>query len=126
MNFTQTVDGPHQLTVRASVYDGTIAVHDLFGLAVSGAQVKMTLANSTTISGTTNADGLFTVSNIPLGTFTASVSGLGSTTSVSGDASQQAITSATLVFGTISFGLVVALLAIAAVVVVVVLRRRKS
>jgi hypothetical protein len=125
-NFTRTVDGPLQLTVRADVYDGTIAVHDFLGFAVAGAQVKMTLANGTTISGTTNGDGLFTAKNIPLGTFTASVSSLGSMASVAGNASQQGIASASVVFGPISLGLVVALAAGAVVAGVVFLRRRKS
>src|SRR2546427_5973530 len=42
------------------------------GLAVSGAQVKMTLANGTVLTGTTNGDGIYSAPQIPLGTFTAS------------------------------------------------------
>ncbi len=97
---------------------------DFLGFAVPGAQVKMTLANGTVLSGSSNGDGVYTALGIPLGTFTASVSGLGSSTQVSGDVSKQSVTPAPILFGTVSLGLVVAIVVVAAVAAVFLVRRR--
>ena len=115
---------PSNISVKGSVYDASVKVTDFLGLAVSGAQVKMTLANGTVLTGTTNGDGVYSALQIPLGTFTASVSGLASGVQVSGDASKQAVTSASVLFGTTSLGVVVALVLAAIGAVVFILRRR--
>ncbi|MDV3244729.1 MAG: hypothetical protein LYZ66_06115 [Nitrososphaerales archaeon] len=119
-----TATGPATINVKVLVYDASVKATDFLGFAVSGAQVKMTLANGTVLSGTTNGDGVYTASGIPLGTFTASVSGLGSSTQVSGDASKQSVTPASVLFGTVSLGLVVGIVVVAGGAAAFLLRRR--
>jgi len=119
-----SVTGPATMTLKDNVYDATIKVTDFLGLAVSGAGVKMTLANGTVISGSTGGDGIFGAPAIPLGTFTATVSGIGSSTLVTGDASKQSVTPASVAFSTNSLSLVVAIIVVATVLVVLLLRRR--
>lgn len=121
-----SVTAPATITLNDSVYDATVKVSDLLGLAVSGAQVEMTLVNGTVVSGTTGGDGTFTASKIPLGTFTASVSSFGSSAQVTGDASKQSVTPASVLFGTTSLGIVVAVIVVAALAAVFMLRRRSG
>jgi len=121
-----SVTAPATITVKANVHDATVRVTDLLGFAVSGAQVKMTLANGTVVSGTTGGDGSFTAAQIPLGTFTVAVSSLGSSAQVRGDASKQNVTPASVLFGTTSLGIIIAIAVVAIVGGVFVLRRRRS
>ncbi|MDV3244728.1 MAG: hypothetical protein LYZ66_06110 [Nitrososphaerales archaeon] len=117
---------PAVIAVKGSVYDATLKVTDFLGLAVSGAEVKMTLANGTVLSGSTDGDGNFVARSIPLGRFSASVSSYGSSSQVTGDASKQTVTSASVLFGTTSVGAVVGLVFAAAVAAMFTLRRRSS
>ena len=119
-----SVSSPSNLTIKAQVYDATIKVADVLGIPVSGAAVRMTLANGTTISGTTGGDGTFTVPSIPLGTYSASVTSIGSSAQFTGDASKQAVTLASVLFSTISLGLIVAVVVIAIGAALFLLRRR--
>lgn len=121
-----SVSGPAVLTLKDSVYDVTLKVTDLLGFAVSGAQVHMILANGTTISGTTNGGGIFVVPSVPLGTFSASISGIGSSAQITGDASTQSVTPASVLFGTVSLAVIVVVVLVAAGASVFMLRRRSK
>ncbi len=81
------VASPLNVTLNTRVYPASLKVVDLLGLPVSGAQVSMTLANGTTVTGTTNGDGTFAAGMVPLGAFTAKVSNLGTGAQIVGDAS---------------------------------------
>jgi len=121
-----SVTGPTTITVKALVYPATVKVSDALGLPVAGATVKMTLANGSVISGSTGGDGTFLAPDIPLGTYTATVSGIGSSTQVSGDASRQSVASASVLFGTTSLGVVVAVVIVAFGLIVFLMRRRSG
>ncbi len=82
----QVKEAPLNVTLDTKVYGASLKVVDLFGLPVSGAQVSMSLANGTTVTGTTKGDGTFSVAMIPLGTFSAKVSSLGMSAHIAGDA----------------------------------------
>lgn len=68
---------PRNLTLQTLVYPATVKAVDLLGMPVAGAQVSMTLANGTTVAGTTDSRGVFDAGLVPLGTYTARVSSLG-------------------------------------------------
>ena len=69
------------------VFDANIKVTDYLGTPISGAQVTFNLANGTTIRSTTGSDGTLSLGLIPIGTFRVTISYLGTTTEVNGDAS---------------------------------------
>jgi hypothetical protein len=121
-----SVTGPSQVTLKALIYDATLKVTDFLGLPVSGAKVSLTLVNGTTITGLTGGDGTFVAPGIPLGNFSGTVSNLGSTVKVIGDASKESVTAASVPFSSISLGLVVVLVLVAAGVSTFVLRMRSK
>jgi sugar lactone lactonase YvrE len=121
-----SVTGPATIAVKALVYEATVKVSDVLGLPVAGATVKMTLANGSVVSGTTGGDGTFVAPDIPLGTYTASISGIGSSTQVTGDASKQGVATASVLFGTISIGVIVAIVIVAVGLAVFMMRRRSG
>lgn len=118
------VTGPSKIAARTDVYDGAVKVTDFLGLPVSGASVMMTLANGSVISGTTGGDGTLVAPSIPLGTFTAKVSMLGSSVQVAGDASKQYVTPVSVLFGTESLGLVIGVAVTILGMAAVMLKRR--
>lgn len=118
------VTGPSTVTLEARVYNATLKLTDFLGLPVAGAKVSLILANGTTITGLTGGDGTFVAASIPLGNFSGTVSNLGLTVKVIGDASKQSVTSVSILFGATSLGLVVVLVLIAVGVSVFLLRRR--
>jgi hypothetical protein len=120
------VTGPSTVTLKAQIYDATLKVTDFLGLPVSGAKVNLILVNGTTIAGLTGSDGTFMARSIPLGNFSGTISNFGYTAGVIGDASKQSVTSASVLFGTTSFGLVVALVFIAVGVSIFLVRRRSK
>ena len=83
------VSSPLTVAVNSRVYDATISVKDPLGLPVGGAGLTITLANGTTIHTSTSGDGTATLRMIPLGTYQGTVSALGVTSALSGDASTQ-------------------------------------
>jgi hypothetical protein len=121
-----SVAGSNTITLKALVYDASVKVTDFLGLPVSGAHVIMTLANGTAVSGTTNGDGVFATQDIPLGTFTAKISSLGSPVQISGDASKQSLTTALVLFSATSLTLVVAVVIAGAGAMTFLLRRRSK
>jgi len=118
-----SVTAASAILIKDNVYDATVKVTDFMGFAVSGAGVEMTLANGTVVSGSTNADGSFIAPAIPLGTFTATISGIGSTAQVTGDSSKQSITPASILFSTTSLTLITAVILAVAGLAVFMLRR---
>lgn len=94
---------PLNVTLDTQVYTASLKVVDALGFPVAGAHVSMSLANGTTITGTTRANGTFTASQIPLGTFTAKVTSFGMSTTIVGDpAAGQAVAEGKVPFGVIS------------------------
>lgn len=76
---------PLNVTLDTQVYPASLSVVDPFGLPVSGAQVSMALANGTTLTGTTSKQGTFSAGLIPVGTYTAKVTSLGTSVQIRGD-----------------------------------------
>ncbi|MGP8125940.1 MAG: hypothetical protein ACLQEQ_08810 [Nitrososphaerales archaeon] len=118
-----TVTSPLTATVYARVYDATIVVKDPFGLPVGGASAAITLANGTTIQATTAGNGSILLRMIPLGTYHGTVSYLGLSSSVSGDASIQ---SSVGVGVSLSYPVLITLVAVIVLIVVaiIIIRRR--
>ncbi|GEM_PF-4005726 len=81
------ITSPFTIAVDARVYDATIMVEDTLGVAVGGADASITLANGTNIHASSAGDGIILVKEIPLGTYRATISYLGLSTTLSGDAS---------------------------------------
>jgi hypothetical protein len=91
-----TANFPLNETIQCRIFNAQIRALDDQGNPVAGAQVTVTLANQTTISGFTDANGTLSLPMIPLGTFTATITYSGVTTTVTGDASGQAVTTAVI------------------------------
>jgi hypothetical protein len=80
-------DTASTISINARVYEATVKVVDYFGSPVTGANVAISLANGSTISGATASNGTATFRQIPLGAFAGTVTSVGVTSHVSGDAS---------------------------------------
>lgn len=93
-NLTVTVSAPLNETVRSRIFDAKLRVTDYLGVSISGADTLIHLANGTRLSRSTGGDGTITIPMIPFGTFDATISYLGTSTQVSGDASIQRVTDA--------------------------------
>jgi hypothetical protein len=83
-----TVAAPVDQNILGRVYSGSVTFTDYLGLPISGAKVSVALANGTTITMTTDSKGTINLREIPIGTYTASISYLGATTIVDGNAAQ--------------------------------------
>jgi hypothetical protein len=123
----QVKASPLNITLETQVYPASLKVVDLFGLPVSGAQVSMTLANGTTLTGVTKGDGTFSAGRIPVGAYTAKVTSLGTSVRIAGNAaSGQGV-----VVGKVALSLVSLLVVLAAAAAVgsagvfILLRKRK-
>jgi hypothetical protein len=117
---------PLNVTLQTRVYAASLKVLDLLGLPVSGAQVSMTLVNGTTLTGTTNGDGIFAVPMVPLGAFTAKVTNMGVAAQIVGDpSSSQPVAQGRLLLSLVSVSVLAAVVAGAGVTGVIVLRRKR-
>lgn len=116
------VSSPLNLTLRAQVYQAVLRVVDYFGMPVSGSQVTATIANGTVEHLTTNGTGYAYLGEIPLGTFSASVSSPLGTTEFSGNAAAGPLTFK--IFGSTFTLAVIAVLAAAGVLAVAIAIRR--
>ncbi|MDA4115550.1 MAG: carboxypeptidase-like regulatory domain-containing protein [Thaumarchaeota archaeon] len=122
----QVKAAPLDITLDTQVYQASLKVVDLFGLPVSGAQVSMTLANGTTLTGSTNGKGVFSAGTIPVGTYTARVTSLGTSVRISGDAaSGQSVATGKVALSLVSLFVIVAAAAAAGSGGVYVLRMRR-
>jgi hypothetical protein len=119
-----TVDAPSNQTVLDRVYNGNVVATDYLGLPVSGAKVTVALANGTTITATTGSNGSVALREIPIGTFTATIRYLGTTTSVSGNAATESTTQAKVLASYPTFGIIAALLVVGVAASLTVVRRR--
>ena len=118
-----TVTSQSTVVVNARVYDAAILVRDPFGSAVGGADAAITLANGTTVHRATAGNGSIFLRMIPLGTYHGTVTSLGLSSSISGDASVQ---SSITVHVSLSYSVVIAMVVLIALVVaaVIIIRRR--
>jgi subtilase family serine protease len=124
-NVTYIVNAPLNETILDRVFNAKLLVTDYLGIPISGAKVTFTLANGTTIQSTTGSDGTASLPMIPLGTFHASISYLGTTTTVVGDASMQSVTKGKI-FASYPTLSLIAVVVIAAVATFMLVRRRHS
>jgi hypothetical protein len=111
-----TVNAPANETVEARVYSGSIAVTDYLGLPISGARVSVTLVNGTIITTTTSNKGTVALPEIPIGNYTASISYLGTTTTIGGNAALAGTAHAKILASYPTF--VLAVLAVAFVIII--------
>jgi hypothetical protein len=125
-NVTYTVNAPLNETILDRVFNAKLLVTDYLGIPISGVKVTFTLANGTTIQSTTGIDGTVSLPMIPLGTFHASASYLGTTMTVVGDASIQSVTILKIFASYPTLGLiaVMVVIVIAAVAAFMLVRRR--
>jgi len=122
----QVKASPLNVTLDTYVYPASLKVVDLFGLPVSGAQVSMTLANGTIVNGVTKGDGTYSVGMIPVGTYTAKVTSLGTSALIAGDASSgQAVAVGKVALSLVSLLVIVAAAAAVGSAGVFLLRKRK-
>jgi len=122
----QVKGSPLNVTLETQVYQASLKVVDLFGLPVSGAQVSMTLANGTTLTGVTKGDGTFSAGMVPVGTYTAKVTSLGTSVRIAGNAaSGQGVAVGKVALSLVSLLVVVAAAAAVGSAGVFLLRRRK-
>jgi hypothetical protein len=119
-----TVTSPQTVTVNARVFDATIVIKDSLGFAIGGADAAITLANGTVVHATSGGDGTILLRMIPVGSYHGTVSNLGLSASVSGDASAQKTTDVSLF---LSFPVVFAIVGVIVLVVVaiILIRRRR-
>jgi hypothetical protein len=118
------VSFPLTITVNARVYDVTIMVEDPLGLAVGGADASITLANGTSLHASSGGDGTIPLHLIPGGTFQVTVSTLGFSSMLSGNA---AVQSTVVVHLPLSWPTILVLVTVVVLVVVgtaLALRRR--
>ena len=118
-----TANAPLNETILCRVFNAKLVATDYFGLPISSAQVAFTLANGTTIKATTGKDGAATLLMIPLGTFNAAISHLGTTTTVNGDASTQAVTTEKIFASYPTFGLIIGAATTATAATLILFRR---
>jgi len=101
-------------------------VKDPLGLPIGGADCAITLANGTTIHASTSGDGTLVLRQIPIGTFQGTVSSLGQTSTLSGDAAVQGTVEDRLALSWGTISVFVVLLAIVILAVVFILHRYRK
>ncbi|MDA4121975.1 MAG: hypothetical protein OK456_02195 [Thaumarchaeota archaeon] len=121
-----TTNAPVNQTVTDVVYAVTIRTTDYLGLPVSGAQASITLANGTAIHRTTSSDGTVNLGLIPLGTFHGSLSYLGTTTPISGDAATRAQTPVKVILSYPILGILAVIVVVVLAGLLLSLRRRHA
>lgn len=103
-NFDATDGNP---MVNCLIYDFAVKVLDLFGFPIPGAHVSAKLSNGRTVNTQTGPDGVAVIRMAPKGRFTASISYLAQTVTVSDDVTKAALTSVEV---KITFGLSILIL----------------
>ena len=121
-----TVNAPVNLTLADSVFAARVAITDYLGFPLSGARLSITLANGTTIQRSAPSNGTVNLGLIPLGTFHGSLSYLGTTTSISGDASTQAQTPVKVFASYPTFVLIAVVVAVVLAAAILAVRRRRA
>jgi hypothetical protein len=90
-NQLYVVNAPLNETILGRIFNAKFAVTDYFGIPISNAHVFFTFINGTTVQLTTNGDSVLPLGFIPIGTFHATISYLGTASEVNGDASTQSV-----------------------------------
>jgi len=121
-----SVDAPQNVTLAAAVYDATLRVSDYLQIPISGAAADIQLANGTSITRSTGADGTVSITSIPLGRFNATISYLGFSQRTSADvAAQDKQVEVRLPASLPEFGASAGAAAVVALAAYAVLRRRR-
>jgi hypothetical protein len=120
------VNQPLNEDLSCRVFNAKLSVVDYLGIPISGAQVAVTLANQTTIQVVSASDGIAILPLIPLGTFNAEISYLGTTTTVAGDASTQTVIAARVLASVPTFGLIAGVATAIAVTAILLVRKRNN
>ncbi len=120
------VSSPNNVRISTLVYPLNILLTDPLGLPVSGALAKVSLANNTVVSVQSRPDGTFEVGLIPLGRFTATVSNLGISTQIAGDAASRADFRATVTLSYSVLGVSAAAISAAIVTAYALVRRTRG
>ena len=125
---TYSVTAPLNVTLQARAFPATFTVKDLLGIPVSGAQVSISLANGSSVHGTTASDGTYSLGLIPLGQYVGTVTNLGSTVKVLGDASTHANAPVKVLVSSFVLAIPIAIMAIVGAIAAafIVSRRRRS
>ena len=89
LNEVVSVGAPQNVTIAARIYDTTLKVSDYLGIPISGASATIQLANGTSITKTTGADGTISMALVPLGRLNATVSYLGASQAINADVATQ-------------------------------------
>jgi hypothetical protein len=89
LNESVSVSAPQNVTIAARVYDATLKVYDYLRIPISGASARIQLANGTSLTKITGADGKISIGPVPLGRFNATVSYLGTSQAVTADVAPQ-------------------------------------
>lgn len=118
-----SVNGPLNEKVLDRVYSGDLSAIDYLGIPISGAKVSITLANGTTVTRMTGNDGSIDLGEIPLGSYLAKVSYLGSISQVNGDASAASNAKAKLLSSYPTFAVIGISIALVIAAVLVAMRR---
>lgn len=92
------VTHPGEYTVPMAVYSVTIRVADIYGMPVEGATVTLAPWSGLVLVKTTGANGSVTFAQVPLGTYTGTVSFLGLTSAIASSSVGNVNTTVTLVF----------------------------
>jgi hypothetical protein len=103
----------------------SLDVTDPFGQPVSGASVSLLLANGTRIERNTGSDGKVSIPLIPAGTFNGTITNLGVSSQVHGDASTQAVSEGKVAMSILLLGIVGGIVVIAVAGVFLGVRRRR-
>jgi hypothetical protein len=103
-----------------------LRVTDYLGIPISGAWVTFTLDNGTSIQAATNSYGTLSLGLIPTGTFHATISYLGITTTVVGDASMQSVITVRIFTIFPTFAIIGVVIIIIIITVVIAIRRVKK
>jgi hypothetical protein len=78
-----TVSHPGEYTIPLQVFSDTVKVVDIYGLPVSGATVKLVPWSGARLEETTGANGTVTFAQVPLGTYSGTVTYMGLTAGIS-------------------------------------------
>ncbi len=119
------VSSPTNVTTRTRVFELSLDVTDPFGQPVSGASVSLLLANGTRIERNTGSDGKVSIPLIPAGTFNGTITNLGVSSQVHGDASTQAASEGKVAMSILLLGIVGGIVVIAVAGVFLGVRRRR-
>ena len=120
------VHAPENVTIMSRVYPASMRVIDLLGLGVQGAEVAAKFANGTTVTRTTNSSGAVGFGLIPIGTYGATISNLGVSTSTSADASIRSEATTTVDASVPDAGVVILIVVALGVSAFLVRRRGRS